>query len=86
MTASISRRGYCYANAPMKSFWGMLRNELVQHRRYETREQARREISRSSITVSGGTPGSGIAPRQHLPSSGPVSSRRRETATQGIHY
>ena len=45
MTASMSRRGNCYDNAPMESFWGTLKNELVHHRRYETREQARREIT-----------------------------------------
>ncbi len=43
--ASMSRRGNCYDNAPMESFWGTLKTELVHHRRYETREQARREIS-----------------------------------------
>lgn len=43
--ASMSRRGNCYDNAPMESFWGTLKNELVHHRRYDTREQARREIS-----------------------------------------
>ncbi len=45
MKASMSRRGNCYDNAPMESFWGTLKNELVHHRRYETREQARREIT-----------------------------------------
>lgn len=45
MTASMSRRGNCYDNAPMESFWGMLKNELVHQRRYETREHACREIS-----------------------------------------
>lgn len=45
MTASMSRRGNCYDNAPMESFWGTLKNELVHHRRYETRDQARREIT-----------------------------------------
>ena len=45
MHASMSRRGNCYDNAPMESFWGTLKNELVHHRRYETREQARREIT-----------------------------------------
>jgi putative transposase len=45
LTASMSRKGNCYDNAPMESFWGTLKNELVHHRRYETREQARREIS-----------------------------------------
>ena len=42
---SMSRKGNCYDNAPMESFWGTLKTELVHHRRYETREQARREIT-----------------------------------------
>jgi putative transposase len=42
---SMSRRGNCYDNAPMESFWGTLKNELVHHRRYTTRAQARHEIS-----------------------------------------
>lgn len=45
MQASMSRRGNCYDNAPIESFWGTLKNELVHRRRYETREQARREIT-----------------------------------------
>jgi putative transposase len=45
MKASMSRRGNCYDNAPMESFWGTLKNELVHHRRYETRAEAIREIS-----------------------------------------
>lgn len=45
MKASMSRRGNCYDNAPMESFWGTLKNELVHHRRYETRVQAKSEIT-----------------------------------------
>lgn len=45
MTASMSRRGNCYDNAPMESFWGTLKNELVHQRRYETRAQARQELA-----------------------------------------
>ena len=45
MRASMSRRGNCYDNAPMESFWGTLKNELVHHRRYKTREEAIREIT-----------------------------------------
>lgn len=45
MQASMSRRGNCFDNAPIESFWGTLKNELVHHRRYATREQARREIT-----------------------------------------
>jgi len=45
MRASMSRKGDYYDNAPMESFWGTLKNELVHHRRYKTREQAIREIT-----------------------------------------
>lgn len=45
MKASMSRKGNCYDNAPMESFWGTLKNELVYHRRYATRNQAIREIT-----------------------------------------
>ena len=45
MRASMSRRGNCYDNAPIESFWGMLKNELVHHRRYATRQEAIREIT-----------------------------------------
>ena len=45
MRVSMSRKGNCYDNAPMESFWGTLKNELVYHQRYTTREQAIREIA-----------------------------------------
>jgi putative transposase len=45
MRASMSRRGNCYDNAPIESFWGVLKNELVHHRRYETRQEAIRQIT-----------------------------------------
>ena len=45
MQASMSRRGNCFDNAPIESFWGMLKNELVHHRRYATRHEAIREIT-----------------------------------------
>jgi putative transposase len=45
MRASMSRKGDCYDNAPMESFWGTLKNELVHHSRYKSREQAIREIT-----------------------------------------
>jgi hypothetical protein len=44
MRASMSRRGNCYDNAPMESFWGTLKNELVHHRRYATRAEAKASI------------------------------------------
>jgi len=44
MRASMSRRGNCYDNAPMESFWGSLKNELVHHCRYVTRAEAEASI------------------------------------------
>jgi putative transposase len=45
MRASMSRKGDCYDNAPMESFWGTLKNELVHHRRYRTRQEVIRDIT-----------------------------------------
>ncbi len=45
MKASMSRKGDCYDNAPMESFWGMLKSELIHHRRYKTRQEAMKEIA-----------------------------------------
>jgi transposase InsO family protein len=42
---SMSRKGNCYDNAPIESFWGTLKTELVHHRRYRTRAEAAREIA-----------------------------------------
>lgn len=43
-TCSMSRKGNCWDNAPMESFFGTLKKELVHHERYETREEARRSL------------------------------------------
>lgn len=44
MQVSMSRKGNCYDNAPMESFWGSLKNELVHHQRYPTRAEAEASI------------------------------------------
>ena len=41
---SMSRKGNCWDNACVESFFGTLKRELVSHRRYVTREEARQEI------------------------------------------
>ena len=45
LTASMSRKGNCFDNAPMESFWGTLKQELVHHRRYRTRREAIQDIT-----------------------------------------
>jgi len=44
LVVSMSGRGNCYDNAPMESFWGILKQELVHHRHYHTRREAMAEI------------------------------------------
>ncbi len=41
---SMSRKGNCWDNAVAESFFGTLKNELVHHERYKTREEARLNI------------------------------------------
>jgi putative transposase len=45
MTVSMSRKGNCWDNAPVESFWGSLKNELVHHIRFATQQQAIQEIT-----------------------------------------
>jgi putative transposase len=44
MIASMSRKADCFDNAPMESFFHTLKTELVHHRQYATRADARRDI------------------------------------------
>ncbi len=41
---SMSRKGSCRDNACVESFFGTLKRELVYHRRYATREEAKQDI------------------------------------------
>jgi putative transposase len=45
MKASMSRKGNCYDNAPMESFWGIMKSELINHQHYQTRKEAIKEIT-----------------------------------------
>ena len=44
IACSMSRRGNCYDNALIESFFGTLKQELIHHERYKTREQAKASI------------------------------------------
>ena len=44
MTPSMSRAGDCHDNAPIESFWGILKNELMSGREFATREDARAAV------------------------------------------
>ena len=41
---SMSRKGNCWDNAPMESFWGKLKQEWLNDKRFRTREDAMKEV------------------------------------------
>jgi len=45
LQVSMSGTGNCFDNAPMESFWGTLKQELIHHRHYTSRLEAMREIT-----------------------------------------
>ena len=44
MASSMSRRGNCWDNACVESFFGTLKRELIYHRQYRTRDEATQDI------------------------------------------
>jgi len=44
MICSMSKKGDCWDNAAMESFFGSLKTECTHHRRYHSRNEARRDI------------------------------------------
>jgi transposase InsO family protein len=44
MEISMSGKGNCYDNAPMESFWGTIKQELINHRHYRSRNEAMQDI------------------------------------------
>jgi len=44
MTCSMSRKGNCWDNAVMESFYRSIKTELIHHEDFQTREEARRAI------------------------------------------
>ncbi len=40
----MSRKGNCWDNAPMESFFGTLKTESLHHYRFVTREQTRQVV------------------------------------------
>ena len=44
MVCSMSRKGNCWDNAVMESFFGTLKTELIYHQKFETRVEAQSEV------------------------------------------
>ena len=42
--SSMSRKGDCWDNAVVESFFSTIKTELIFHKKYQTRKQARRDI------------------------------------------
>ena len=42
--SSMSRKGNCWDNAPMESFWGKLKQEWLNERHFHTREEAKAAV------------------------------------------
>jgi len=45
LEVSMSGSGNCFDNAPMESFWGIIKQELINHRHYCTRREAIEDIT-----------------------------------------
>jgi putative transposase len=45
LEASMSGTGNCFDNAPMESFWGIIKQELIHHRHYRSRCEAMGDIT-----------------------------------------
>ena len=73
---SMSRRGNCYDNAPIESFWGTLKTELVHSRRFQTRQQAIDQITQYIELV--------LQPPAHPSPVGLFITRRLRTALLSI--
>jgi transposase InsO family protein len=75
---SMSRRGNCWDNAPMESFFGTLKTELVHLSEYPNRDAARRDlpISKATTIASGVTP-----PSATLPPNGQRQNPRNPVST-----
>ncbi len=44
IVCSMSRKGNCWDNAPMESFWGKLKTEWLYGKRFRTREEAKQAV------------------------------------------
>jgi len=45
LRVSMSKKGDCFDNAPIESFWGILKQELIHHHHYRSRQEAVEDIT-----------------------------------------
>jgi len=46
LEVSMSRSRSCFDNAPMESFWGIIKQELINHRHYRSRRETMEDIAK----------------------------------------
>jgi hypothetical protein len=82
----MSGTGNCFDNALMESFWGTLKQELVHHRHYATRQQAMRDITEyiEIITGSADRKDWDSCLRRHMPRNSMLNSWRYERV--GVYF
>ncbi|EGI95129.1 integrase core domain protein [Shigella boydii 5216-82] len=75
LKTSMSRKGNCYDNAPMESFWGTLKNESLSHYRFNNRDEAI-SVIREYIEIFLQSSASSLSSGEYLPGSlqGKISS------------
>src|SRR5262249_43166249 len=96
IVTSMSRKGNCWDNGPMESFFGTLKTELVHQSEYPNRDAARRDLFtyiEGYYNASGVTPPSATSPpngqRQNprnpvstFPGEGHISPGRRSARSR----
>lgn len=85
--ALLHRKGNCCDNAPIESFWGTLKTELVHHRR--SRAEAAHEISEyvDPLLQPAATAGSArLLITGSVHTTAYAAATGRMNATHGVHY
>lgn len=79
----MSRKGNCYDNAPMESFW--VKQEYVHHMRYRTGQEAMRKITENIAWLWQAAPTGqgGIYPLCYMNRNSLQHSRQHERS--GVH-
>lgn len=84
IVCSMSRKGNCFDNAVVESFFGTRKVELVHRCRFATRQQARQEVFEYiELWCQSGAPPLGSGLRQSRPVRAATSSRRTERPRLG---
>jgi len=84
----MSRKGNCYDNAPVESFFGTLKTELVHHRHYQTREEAARDqrVHRPLLQPAAAASASRLPVAGCLHATVHAAAKGGVSVRHGVHY